>query len=204
MVWMEVFLALGFAAHPHCFVKVIEVSEDRGLIIGGYLGPPPPTFLAPTDAGHARYVSGVLSLVLAVGPRRHVTKVFDAVIGAITVDVINKARGPRAVGKGPHHTMGVDMICFIFPTQVGVDVALTVHCQEGFPYYQGPVLAGAVHQPGPGVASKLIEDYLNGAYHGFQRTRILGSPLFLPGRRPPVFKLPQEDASLVVVDLNVP
>jgi len=184
---MEVFLALGFAAHPYCFVKVIEVSEDRGLIIGGYLGSPPPACLAPTDAGHARYILGVLSLVLAVGPRRHVTEVFDAVIGAIAVDMVDKARGPRSVGKGPHHTMGVDMICFIFPTQVGVDVTFRVHCQEGFPNYQGPVLAGAVHQPGPGIASKFIEDYLNGAYHGFQRTRISGSPLFLHGRRPPVF-----------------
>ena len=83
--------------------------------------------------------------------------------------------------------MGVNMVRFYFPTQVGEDVALMVNCQKWFPYYQGPVLAGALHLPGPGVASKFIEDYLNGAYHGFQRTRILGSPLFLPGRRPPVF-----------------
>ena len=156
MVWMEVFLALGFAAHPHCFVKVIEVSKDRGLIIGGYLGPPPPACLAPTDAGHARYILTVLRFIFAVVAWGYIAEVFNTIVGAIAIDMINKARGPRAVGKGPHHTMGVDMVRFISPTQVGVNVALMVNCQKRFPYYQGPVLAGAVHQPGPGVASKFI------------------------------------------------
>jgi len=86
---MEVFLALGFAAHPHGLVKVLEVSEERGHIIGGYFGSPFPACLAPTDACHTRDICSVSSFVLAVSACGNVAKISDTIIGAIAVDVID-------------------------------------------------------------------------------------------------------------------
>jgi hypothetical protein len=129
VVWVVAHAELGRAAGSYGIEKVLEHTKAYPVLRPAYLGPPSILAGVPSDTNNAGRVRDVHLDVLGIFLPRHHPQVFNAIVCAVVVDVVDLADREAAMYESPSNAMRTELPS----TEHGPSIAFAVNTTDRLP-----------------------------------------------------------------------